>query len=115
MSLNNINNISANVWRKRVGSVKHSNKCTGSSNTKKSKKMDTFEMSSLTTKGKTNFKVTPEINKEKADIVSQLSKSHSDVNRFLEIKAQVRAGKYELDAKSIAESVMPYLDYDIKA
>lgn len=108
------NNVS--LWNKNVKSVKNKDKkSTSSENKFNVAKMDTFEITNKSTQSTSNFKVTPEINKEKADIVKELSQTHSDVNRFLEIKSQVRAGKYEIDSQGIADSLIPHLGYDLKA
>ena len=49
-----------------------------------------------------------EINTEKLSIASELSNIHSDVNKFLEIKNQVRSGTYELNAEEIAKGISQY-------
>lgn len=45
---------------------------------------------------------------EQAAITSELSGIHSDVNKFVEIKNQVRAGTYELNANEIAKGIANY-------
>lgn len=45
---------------------------------------------------------------EQAAIAAELSGMHSDVNKFIEIKNQVRAGTYELNATEIAKGIANY-------
>lgn len=112
-----ITNNLVGLWNKNNNAVRNASTKSASSINKSSvANMDTFEISNKETKAtQTNYKVSPEINKEKTEIVRELSQSHSDVNKFLEIKAQVRAGNYDIDAKSIAQSIIADFDYDFKA
>lgn len=68
---------------------------------------DTFEFSSA---------VQPDnsmaaIKAERSAIASELSGMHTDVNKFLEIKNQVRSGTYELNATEIAKGISNYSVY----
>jgi|GEM_PF-3267403 len=121
MSADNIKMIgnSINVWKSNLNAAKNaSTDNTSSVNRKNAARMDTFEISNRETSASNSQEqvaVSTEIKDEKASIVRELSQSHVDVNRFLEIKAQVRAGTYEIDSKDVADSIMPYLDFDLKA
>lgn len=121
MSAENIKIIgnSMNVWKNSVNAAKNAGADKSSSvNHKKANRMDVFEISnrdSCDSDSQGQVAVSPEIKDEKASIVKELSQNHVDVNKFLEIKAQVRAGSYEINQKDVADSIMPFLDFDLRA
>lgn len=102
------------VWKKNVAT----NKSAGANKTPntsrgKTARMDTFEISRYEASvSQEQTAISKAIKDEKASIIKELSNSHIDANRFLEIKAQVRAGEYNLDSKEIAKSILPYVDFD---
>ncbi len=70
----------------------------------KAKRTDTFEFSGAVQKDDAFAAAKT----EQAAIASELSGMHSDVNKFIEIKNQVRAGTYELNATEIAKGIANY-------
>ncbi len=70
----------------------------------KATKTDTFEFSGAVQKDNAFAAAKT----EQAAIASELSGMHSDVNKFIEIKNQVRAGTYELNATEIAKGIANY-------
>ena len=110
---------SMNAWKNSVNAAKNAGADKSSSvDRKKATRMDTFEISnreSYVSDSQGQVALSPEIKDEKASIIKELSQNHVDVNRFLEIKAQVRAGTYEINQKDVADSLMPYLDFNVKA
>ncbi len=102
------------VWKKNMATNKSAgvNK-TPNTNRGKAARMDTFEISGYDASNvQEQTAISKAIKDEKANIIKELSNSHIDANKFLEIKAQVRAGEYNLNSKEIANSVLPYVDFD---
>lgn len=118
MSADNLKIIgnSMGIWKKNISAAKNARADkTPYENRKNTARMDTFEIRNYDAPvppAQEQTATSNAIKEEKANIIKELSQSHVDVNRFLEIKAQVRAGKYEIDAKDIASSLMPYVDFD---
>ncbi len=111
---------STSMWKTKLNSARNTDVAGNIPATRSSSsRRDTFEITGVDKASvdstSTGISVSDDVKSEKSNIVRELSESHTDVNRFLEIKAQVRAGEYNLDAKEIADSLMPYMDYDILA
>ena len=93
------------TWeKKQTERVQRANAGDFSTVLSKAGRTDTIELSN---KGKTDNTVS-EIGNEKNSIAEELSNIHADVNKFLEIKNQVRSGTYELNAEEIAKSISNY-------
>ncbi|MEG1179462.1 MAG: flagellar biosynthesis anti-sigma factor FlgM [Oscillospiraceae bacterium] len=110
-----INGNTMGVWKSNVSSVKSAESSNSSVNRNNATRMDTFEISNHEIPAKPvqdNFALSEEIKNEKSNFVRELSQSHTDVNKFLEIKAQVRAGTYQINPKDVADNIMPFLDFD---
>lgn len=113
-----INGRSMDMWKSNLNTAKIIGAVSSSSSNRNSTtRMDTFEISNreIASNAPQDISDSSEINSEKADIIRELSQSHTDVNRFLEIKAQVRAGNYEINQKEVAESMLNYFDFDMLA
>lgn len=97
------------VWES--ASAKNDKTADGSFQTKlnKAKRMDTVELSKNAPAPASNTFAT--IKAEKTNIASELSNIHADVNKFLQIKDQVRTGNYELNAADIAKGISTYSIY----
>ncbi|MDD6807480.1 MAG: flagellar biosynthesis anti-sigma factor FlgM [Oscillospiraceae bacterium] len=74
----------------------------------KATRTDTVEFSNST---KPTQAATQTLKSAKADLASELSGIHADVNKFLAIKEQVQSGTYELNANEIAKSITNYSIY----
>ncbi len=71
----------------------------------KATRTDTVEISNAS---KAAPEATKTLKAAKAEVTSELSGIHADVNKFLAIKEQVQSGTYELNANEIAKSISNY-------